>query len=151
MAIAINLLHRVFDFEDVNLGPEKIEKFNRMKNRRVQQRCVKTVGMHCALLSGNVYRPVTLRNFSGSGLFFETAVQILPGSYILLRTTNANDTGGATMGANAPPYTLDANDPDACSLFRSHTVAQVRRCERLADHGDSPSYGVAAEIQMLTD
>ena len=122
-----------------------------MRNRRSQQRCVKPVGMHCALLNGNVYRPVILRNFSGNGLFFETAVQILPGTYIVLRTTDANDTGDTTMSVGAPPYTLDASDPNACLLFRSHSIAQVRRCERLTVQGESPRYGVAAEIQMLTD
>jgi hypothetical protein len=60
MAIAINFIHRVFGFEDVNLQPEKIEKFNRMKNRRIQQRCVKTVGMHCALLIMAILRAMAL-------------------------------------------------------------------------------------------
>lgn len=122
-----------------------------MRNRRGQQRCVKNVSMDCALLNGSVNRPVILRNFSGSGLFFETAVQMLPDTYIVLRTTNANGAGESDKNSVAPQYALAPNDPDVCSLFRSHMVAQVRRCEHLSDNDGSPRYGVAAEIQMLAD
>ena len=121
------------------------------RDRRGQQRCVKDVGMHCTLLNGQVTRPVTLRNFSGSGLFFETAVQILPGTFIVLRSMNANDAGEHHMGSAGPQYASHADDPEACSLFRSHTVAKVQRCEPIDDPHDSLQYGVAAEIQLLTD
>ena len=57
-----------------------------MDDRRSKQRCVKDIGMGCALLNGNLERPVTIRSFSESGLFFETAVQMMPGTYIVLRT-----------------------------------------------------------------
>lgn len=107
--------------------------------------------MTCALLNGNVDRPVILRNFSGSGLFFETATQILPGTIVVLRTVNANDPPDSTVGWTGPSYSLDAGDPGACSLFRSHVVAKVQRCDRLAGHHEAPRYGVAAQIQMLTD
>ena len=117
-----------------------------MGDRRSKQRCVKDVGMSCALLNGNVERPVTIRNFSESGLFFETAVKIAPGTYVVLRSIGANDFKNATMGATGPQYALDVDDPEVCSLFRSHTVAVVQRCERFSEHSDIPRYGVAAEI-----
>jgi len=41
-----------------------------MGDRRSKQRCIKDVGMGCVLLNGNVERPVTIRNFSESGLGF---------------------------------------------------------------------------------
>lgn len=122
-----------------------------MKERRGQMRCVKDIDMRCGLLNGNVVRTATLRNFSGSGLFFETAVQMVPGTYIVIRSTNANEARGAASGSAGLQYTLDANDPGVCSLFRSHSVAKVKRCERLEGHYDSPHYGVAAEIEMLAE
>lgn len=121
-----------------------------MGDRRGKRRCVKDVGMSCALLNGNVDRPVTVRNFSESGLFFETAVQIMPGTYIVLRSIGANEATDKAMGSAGPPYALDVGDPDVCFLFRSHTTAKVQRCERLEGHRDSPRYGVAAEILRWT-
>jgi hypothetical protein len=122
-----------------------------MKNRRGEQRCEKNVSMNCTLLNGNVNRPVILRNFSGSGLFFETAIHILPGTYIVLSTPHPNNAEEPAMVSGLLSYTLDANDPDVCFLFRRRTVAMVRRCEPLSDQDNSPHYGVAAEIQELTD
>lgn len=122
-----------------------------MSERRGQLRCVKNIGMHCTLLNGNAVRTVFLRNFSVSGLFLETTVQIMPGTYIVLRSINANDAMNTTQDAAGPQYELNTNDPEVCSLFRSHTVAKVQRCEQLKGHYVLPRYGVAAEIQMLTD
>lgn len=118
-----------------------------MGDRRGKHRCVKDVGMGCALLNGEVERPVTVRNFSESGLFFETPVKMMPGTYIVLRSMGANEAAEATVGPAGPQYALDAGDPGVCSLFRSHTMAKVQRCERLSESNDSPRYGVAAEIQ----
>jgi len=120
-------------------------------DRRGKQRCIKDVGMGCALLNGNVERPVTVRNFSVSGLFFETAVQIVPGTYVVLRSLGANETSDTIMGSAGPQYALDVEDPEVCSLFRSHTLAKVHRCEPLGDPADSLRYGVAAEIQRWND
>lgn len=122
-----------------------------IKERRGQMRCVKDIDMRCGLLNGNVIRTVTLRNFSDSGLFFETAVQMVPGTYIMLRSTNVNEARETASGSAVPQYTLDANDTGVCSLFRSHSVAKVKRCERLEGNYDSPHYGVAAEIEMLAE
>jgi len=118
-----------------------------MGDRRSQHRCVKDIGMGCSPLNSNVERPVTVRNFSESGLFFETAVKMMPGTYIVLRSIGANEASDGTMGSAGPQYALDAGDPDVCSLFRSHTMAKVQRCERLGESVDLPRYGVAAEIE----
>jgi hypothetical protein len=74
-----------------------------------------------------------------------------PGTLIVLRTLDAND---ATLGHttdDVPRYTVEHADPEACMGYRSHTVAMVRRCEKLDSHDDSPLYGIGAEIQILTD
>lgn len=124
---------------------------NSDSDRRREQRCAKNVGMHCTLLNGNVDRLVTVRNFSETGLFFETTVQIIPGAYIVLRSISADEATDDFMTSAGPLYSLDFDDPDVCSLFRSHTVARVQRCELIGDYDESSRYGVAAEIQRLTD
>lgn len=122
-----------------------------MQNRRSRHRCCKDVGMHCSLLHGKVHRLVTLRNFSDRGIYFESPGEFPPGSVIVLRTMAANEWMGADAGFDAPRYTIEENDPDACTAFRSHVVAMVKRCERLDATGSPPHYGVGAEIQRLTD
>jgi hypothetical protein len=122
-----------------------------MHDRRGEQRCIKDVGMQCTLLNGNVTRPVTLRNYSINGLFFETAVQIKPGTFIVLRSADANEARDTKMSSAGPSYSLNKHDPEVCSLFRSHTVAKVKRCELIDGHDESSRYGVFAEIQRLTD
>jgi hypothetical protein len=89
--------------------------------------------MGCVLLNGNAERPVTIRNISESGLFFETAVQIMPGTYIVLRSIGADEATDTTMGSAGPKYALGVSDPDVCSLFRSYTMTKVQRCERRGD------------------
>lgn len=119
------------------------------EERRAHMRCVKDIAMRCGLLNGNVVQAVTLRNFSGSGLFFETEEQMMPGSYIVIRSAVASETSSTAIGSTGPQYALHADDPEVCALFRSHSVAKVQRCERLEGIYGSPRYGVAAEIQML--
>lgn len=123
----------------------------RERERRAQQRCVKNVGMLCTLLNGHVTRPVTLRNFSGGGMLFDTSVRILPGTYIVVRNATASDVRENHMDSAGPQYAPRAGDPDACSLFRSYAVAMVKRCERIDTHDASSGYRVAAETQILTD
>ena len=124
---------------------------DRMHDRRGEQRCIKDVGMQCTLLNGNVTRSVTLRNYCSSGFFFGTAVQIKPGTYIVLRSADANEARHTSMASAGPLYSLNKDDPNVCSLFRSHTVAKVKRCEQIDGHDESSRYGVFAEIQRLTD
>ena len=46
-------------------------------DRRMQQRCVKDVSMTCAHLNQNDDRIVTVRNYSSTGLYFESDEEAL--------------------------------------------------------------------------
>ncbi len=122
-----------------------------IKNRRMQGRCVKDVGMHCSLLNGHADKIVKLRNFSNRGVYFEAGWKFHPGSMIVLRAMGANDRRPADTSPDAPPYAIDHSDPVVCMGYRSHTVAKVQRCEKLEGTGARPLYGIGAEIQILTD
>ena len=122
-----------------------------IKDRRLQHRCTKDVGMHCVLLHGNANRLVIIRNYSARGIYFEAHGQIQPGTIIVLRTVGKNDFLDNEATANAPVFSIENSDPDVCTGFRSHVLAKVQRCVRLEGHTNAVRYGVGAEIQMLTD
>lgn len=122
-----------------------------IKDRRLQHRCTKDVGMHCALLHGNANRLVIIRNYSARGIYFESHDQIQPSTVIVLRTLGANDFLDNDATSNAPLFSIENSDPDVCTRFRSHVLAKVQRCVRLEGHDDVVRYGMGAEIQMLTD
>jgi hypothetical protein len=122
-----------------------------MKDRRGQQRCVKDVSMYCTLLHGHTARPVTIHNYNASGLYFETSVKILAGTYIVLRSIGANEQLDQDVKSKAPIFSMKRNDPEVCTLFRSHCIAKVKRCVALGHRDNAPYYGVGAQIEMLTD
>ena len=53
-------------------------------DRRMQQRCVKDVSMTCAHLNQNDDRIVTVRNYSSTGLYFESDEEALIGSFVVI-------------------------------------------------------------------
>jgi hypothetical protein len=120
-------------------------------DRRRQQRCVKDVGMHCSYLHGNMDQLVRLRNFSYLGIYFESGWDITPGTFIVLRSMDLNDTSIIETHQNVPQYSFTESDPEVCMEYRSHSVAKVRRCVKLDGYEDPPLYGIGAEIQILTD
>jgi hypothetical protein len=122
-----------------------------IKDRRLQHRCTKDVGMHCALLHGNKNRLVIIRNYSARGIYFEAHGRIQPGTMIVLRTLGANDFLNNETTSNTPLFSIENSDPDVCAWFRSHVLAKVQRCVRLEGHNDAVRYGMGAEIPMLTD
>jgi hypothetical protein len=120
-------------------------------DRRRQQRCVKDVGMHCSYLHGDMDQLVTLRNFSYQGIYFESAWNIVPGTSIVLRSMDINDTAAFKSHQDVPRFSYTPSDPDVCMGYRTHAVAEVRRCVKLEGYDDPPLYGIGAEIQILTD
>ena len=119
--------------------------------RRRQPRCVKDVGMHCSFVHGNAEQVVTLRNFSGSGIYFESEWDFRPGTFVVLRSLDGSDRD-ADKARNQPPhFSLGDGEPEGCMLFRSHSVAKVRRCVRLDAENEAPLYGVGVEVQYLSD
>ncbi len=107
--------------------------------------------MHCSYVHGDADQLVTLRNFSGSGLYFESTWDLRPGALVVLRSMDAAETASADSRQRRPRYRVNANEPEACSVFRSHTVATVQRCVKLDRGSDAPLYGVGVEVQYLSD
>lgn len=107
--------------------------------------------MHCSLLHGYADQIVTLRNFSSSGIYFESGRNLRPGTLIVLRTMDAADMFFSEASSPAAQYATSPSDPKACAEYRSHTVAKVQHCRQLDGRDDSPRYGVGAAIQFLTD
>lgn len=122
-----------------------------INERRHESRCAKDVGMHCALLQGDEHWPVMVRNYSVRGLYFESQTKIQPDTIIVLRTMTANDALDNDASFTAPLFSIDEDDPVACTLFRSHILAKVRRCDRLDGHDGVARYGLGAELPVLTD
>ena len=122
-----------------------------IKNRRNQHRCVKDVGMYCSFLHGNTSHIVTIRNFSRSGLYFESEQKIKPGTFVVLRSMGSNDLKTIDPATVKPEFFIDDMDPEVCMGFRSHIPAMVQRCVKSDGEVHTPLYGIGAKIQILTD
>ena len=70
--------------------------------------------MRCTLLNGNLDRPVTLRNYSSRGLLFETTVQIMPGTFIMLRSVHASEAANDSMAKE-----------ESARLEKAHNTAKM--------------------------
>ena len=122
-----------------------------INERRQESRCAKDVGMHCALLHGDESWSVIVRNYSVRGLYFESQAKIQPGTIIVLRTMTATDALDNDATSTTPLFSIDKDDPVACTLLRSHILAKVRRCDRLDGNNGVTRYGLGAELPVLTD
>lgn len=121
--------------------------------RRAAKRCRKKVGMHCALLNQPTDQLVVVENFSVNGLYFASRSDFPPGAWLVLRSAQRNDALPPDGPDRPPSFTLSSADPASCAHFRSHTVARVQRCERIAagNNADALRYGVGVQVQRLTD
>ena len=118
-------------------------------DRRMQQRCVKDVSMTCAHLNQNDDRIVTVRNYSSTGLYFESDEEALIGPFVVIRTPGSHDVGVPASPSEPPfQFTIEQSDPRACLGYRSHTVARVIRCNKV---DDATHFGVGAEILILSE
>ena len=133
----------------VNEGALPVEP--EINERRQESRCAKDVGMHCALLHGDENWPVMIRNYSVRGLYFESRVETQPGTIIVLRTMAAIDALDNDATSTTPLFSIDKDDPVACTLFRSHILGKFRRCDRLDGNDGVTRYGLGAELPVLTD
>ena len=119
-------------------------------DRRMQQRCIKDVSMTYAHLNENDDRIVTVRNYSSTGVYFESDEEALVGSFVVIREHRSHDSGATATPSEDPfQFTIEQSDPGACWGFRSHTVAKVVRCSRV---DDGPiRFGVGAEVLILSE
>ena len=118
-------------------------------DRRAQQRCAKDVNMTCSHLNKNDNQIVTVRNYSGSGIYFESNEEALIGSFIVLRTVGAHEMEGRASPSEYPfQFTIENSDSQACWGYRSHTVAKVIRCNKV---DDATRFGIGAQALFLSD
>ena len=118
-------------------------------DRRRQQRCVKDVSMTCAHLNQNDDRIVTVRNYSSTGLYFESDEHERVGSFFVIITPGSLHGKAPASPSDHPiQFAIDDSDPRACWEFRSHTVARVVHCSKV---DDATHFGVGAEILILSE
>jgi len=118
-------------------------------DRRMQQRCVKDISMTYAHLNKNDDRIVTVRNYSSTGIYFESDEEALVGSFVVIRAAGPHDVGVQNAPSEDPlQFTIEHTDPRACWGYRSHTVAKVIRCNKVAD---ATHFGVGAELLILSE
>jgi hypothetical protein len=116
----------------------------------MQQRCVKDVMMTCAHLNQNDDHIVTVRNYSSTGVYFESDEGARIGSFVVIRAPVSHDAGANDLPSENPfQFTIEQTDPGACRGYRSHTVAKVLRCSRVDD--DDARFGVGAEVLFLSE
>ena len=117
--------------------------------RRSQQRCPKDVSMTCSHLNQKDDRIVTVKNFSGDGIYFESDVAMLIGSFIVLRTPAAHEVKALASPPAAPfAFSIASADSRSCRDFRSHAVARVIRCQKSIE--ETARFGIGAEFMMLS-
>jgi hypothetical protein len=119
-----------------------------MEERRVRLRCAKEVVMKCSYLNEDDSYPVTIRDFSNRGIYFESGRELKNDAVIVLKAINADD---RRFLEHVPESSfrgaVTGSDPEACMAFRTHTVAKVKRCAKIDD--DTTRYGIGAEILLL--
>lgn len=119
-------------------------------DRRVQQRCAKDVSMACSYLNKNDERFVTIRNYNGNGLYFESDEALLVESFIVLREVGAHEMENFGPRPENPfQFSIEHSDSSACRGYRSHTVAKVVRCEKVGT--DPTRFGVGARLLILSE
>jgi hypothetical protein len=93
---------------------------------------------------------VIAKNYSRSGMFFESETNLPPGTDIVLRPMDCE--GPDTSGADIPkPYFCSGTVPTAgpCLELRFHTIATVQRCVALENPDAPPRYGIAVDFVYL--
>ena len=116
--------------------------------RRREQRCVKDVGMHYSLLNHTTEHPVVIRNFSKSGLYFESNQSLQPGVLVVLRSIDGDKRVDNKI---LPSFAMQNNDPESCSTYRSHTLVSVKRSTKLEKTDGQNSFGIGATVQIIAD
>lgn len=118
-------------------------------DRRMHQRCVKDVSMTCAHVNADDDRMVIVRNYSSTGVYFESVERERIGAFVVIRAPGSHDTGAPGSPSDDPiEFAIGNSDPRVCWAFRSHSVARVVRCDKV---DDAARFGVGAEILILSE
>jgi hypothetical protein len=108
-------------------------------------------GMTLALLNQTDEIAILAKNYSRSGVYFESQRKLRRGTVIVLRAMDCANENNFPTSIPRPFFcTGVVPESKACRELRFPTVAWVTRCDKLAIAGRE-RYGVAADNLRLTD
>ena len=88
------------------------------------------------------------KNHSRYSLYFESAMALVPGTLLFIRTTGDGSTAGEIVRLESRPlsenHIAPKHPPVACSELKTVVVAQVRRCVEISGSGNA-FYGTGVE------
>ena len=116
------------------------------KERRKNKRCNQDTGIAYSFLNQTEQHAALARNYSKSGMYFESNRPLIPGTTIVVRTIGCNPAyeshAGNSEQAPEPYYCKDSQlRSEACQEIKTLAVAQVRYCENFKDL-DNEQYGI---------
>ena len=108
------------------------------KERRRNKRCNEDTGIGYSFFNHTKQHAAVARNYSRSGMYFESDRPLPPGTTIVIRTldceTADNRYGSSFERGPAAYYCKDAQLPsEACQDLKTLVVAEVKRCENCKD------------------
>lgn len=117
---------------------------------RRHPRCEETTVMICTLLNETEGRTVIAKNYSRSGMFFESDQDLHIGTSVVLRPSDCGTESEGDSGLPRPYYCAGKPTPaEACQELRFHTVAKVNRSMNLGTPDGRPCYGIAVDFPHL--
>lgn len=120
------------------------------KERRRHPRCEEITGMTYTRLNATEDHTVIAKNYSRSGMYFESETDLPPGADIVLRPLDCEGPGQSAADMPKPYFcsgTVPASGP--CLELRFHTIATVRRSVALESPDSAKRYGIAVNFVYL--
>lgn len=120
------------------------------KDLRRHPRCEEATGMIFTLLNETEEHIAIAKNYSRSGMFFESDRDLRIGTSVVLRPLDCGTESDGDSGLPRPYYCAGKAVPtEACRELRIHTVAKVNRSTNLGSRNGIPRYGIAVEFLQL--
>lgn len=117
------------------------------EERRKHNRCDQDTAIFYSFVNQTEQRTGLARNYSRSGMYFESDTPLLPGASIVIRATDCRVGDKDERPSKGIPEayyckTADSSSLDnTCAEIKTHVLAEVKRCERLKNQ-NSGRYGV---------
>jgi len=108
------------------------------KERRKNKRCDQDTGIAYSFFNQTAQHAAVARNYSRSGMYFESVRPLTPGATIVIRTIGCNtahDSSASRIERVPEPYYCKDSTPksEICQEIKTHVVAEVKRCENCKD------------------
>ena len=118
------------EFDSVNIDPR----------RRRHHRCTRDVDVTYAIINKRQQSGAVARNYSRSGMYFETNASLSPGTLIVVRS-KGYEFSDAIEAEDDSDITEDA-DAAACQELKNQVVGEVKRCVKIEANFET-RYGIA--------